>query len=442
MLLYLCLACVIYVATLAYFFTPSPFLDGSKFAKKNQSVVILVLGDIGRSPRMQNHALSLSQAGFKVQLIGYKGTEPHKSLMQDANIKYQFVPEVPAFLSHRPTWLFPIFGPLKVLHQVFFLLIILGYAVDPPAYLLIQNPPSIPSLALAQFFAYIRNARLVIDWHNLGYTILGLKLGASHPLVLIAMLYERICGRRAYAHLTVSDSMTSFLETEFGVSGRLKTLHDRPPAQFTAVNSQERLSFVRSCEALEDYVDSEDKLLVSSTSWTPDEDFQILLDALVAYDAHSGIKPRLFVVITGKGPLQRHYLGLIEGLSLTSVAIRCAWLRAEDYPKLLASADIGVSLHTSSSGLDLPMKIVDMFGCGLPVLAKRFSCIHELITEGLNGRTFTDSEDLTQCLTGLFIESEGQKHLSTLRTGVSQEGQRRWSDEWSKVAAPIFTKRQ
>jgi beta-1,4-mannosyltransferase len=37
-------------------------------------VQILVLGDIGRSPRMQYHATSIAKHGGRVQLIGYCGT--------------------------------------------------------------------------------------------------------------------------------------------------------------------------------------------------------------------------------------------------------------------------------------------------------------------------------------------------------------------------------
>lgn len=439
MIYYLLIACFLYIVTLAYFFTPSPFLPGSKFAKAHQSVAILVLGDIGRSPRIQYHASSLSKLGYKVQIIGYKGTQPHASVLGDKNIGYQFVPDVPEILAGRPAWLFPIIGPLKVLHQLFFLFLILGYAIDPPSYLLVQNPPSIPSLAVAQILCYLRNTRLVIDWHNLGYSILALKLGDAHPMVRISRVYERLLGRRAYAHFTVTDSMASFIKSEFKATGIIKTLHDRPPAQFVNLSAAERAQFLQTFEPLEGFHMNEDRLVVSSTSWTPDEDFQILLDALVEYDAQPG--PKLYVIITGKGPLKEHYLELIDKLKLSKVIVKCAWLSAEAYPKLLACADLGVSLHTSSSGMDLPMKVVDMFGCGLPVLALRFDCISELVIEGKNGRTFSDAQDLAELLAGLFETSQGEGHLEQLKNGAEEEGNRRWDQEWDEVASELFSKR-
>jgi len=36
-------------------------------------VAVIVLGDIGRSPRMQYHALSLCREGYDVELVGYGG---------------------------------------------------------------------------------------------------------------------------------------------------------------------------------------------------------------------------------------------------------------------------------------------------------------------------------------------------------------------------------
>ena len=42
-------------------------------------------------------------------------------------------------------------------------------------------------------------------------------------------------------------------------------------------------------------------------SWSPDEDFAILVEALAAYDATKAL-PRLVVIVTGKGPLREAFL--------------------------------------------------------------------------------------------------------------------------------------
>jgi beta-1,4-mannosyltransferase len=70
--------------------------------------------------------------------------------------------------------------------------------------------------------------------------------------------------------------------------------------------------------------------------------------------------------------MKEYYLNEIKKHRLQYVSILTMWLSAEDYSTLLGSADLGISLHSSSSGLDLPMKVVDMFGSGLPVCALKF----------------------------------------------------------------------
>lgn len=49
-----------------------------------------------------------------------------------------------------------------------------------------QNPPGLPCIAVAWVAGLWWGSKLIVDWHNYGYTIMSLSHGRSHPLVLVA----------------------------------------------------------------------------------------------------------------------------------------------------------------------------------------------------------------------------------------------------------------
>ena len=319
-----------------------------------------------------------------------------------------------------------------------------------------QNPPAIPSLHVAWAISRFLGARVLIDWHNYGWSILATTKGAAHPFVTAYRIYEQCWGSFcATAHLTVTDAMADELRgPEYGITSPIRTMHDRPTAIFQPILtvSQRRRTLARlfPTRSHEDtIIAGRTRLVVSSTSWTPDEDFRMLLDALVFYSnfwseyqsrpGQAGQAPRLLVVVTGRGPDREKYEALVQSLEdqgrLAGVEFMTAWLSIEDYASLLACADLGVCLHTSSSGVDLPMKVVDMFGAGIPVVAYGgYPSFKELVKEGVNGRGFTNVADLSNALTTL-LSAAGKKELARLREGAIREGSLRWDDEWDRVVA-------
>ena len=312
-----------------------------------------------------------------------------------------------------------------------------------------QNPPSIPTLVIAQSICFLRHTRLIIDWHNFGYSILALKLSSSHPMVRTSKLYELMFSRGATAHLCVTSAMARVLKDEFHLQAPIMPLHDRPVSHFQPTHSDDRAArlgaVLPSSESSAPILSGKTRLLVSPTSWTPDEDFSVLLKALCIYSdkaltTHPYL-PEILAIITGKGPQKAAYTSQIQTLEqqgkLEMARIRTAWLSIEDYATLLACADLGVSLHTSSSGVDLPMKVVDMFGAGLPVVGwDQYESWPELVTEGVNGQGFSSAEGLVEELIHLFAD-DGTR-LARLREGALVESKRRWDDEWDAVAGKLL----
>uniref|UniRef100_A0A8C0YHB5 ALG1 chitobiosyldiphosphodolichol beta-mannosyltransferase n=1 Tax=Cyprinus carpio carpio TaxID=630221 RepID=A0A8C0YHB5_CYPCA len=390
------------------------------------NVCVLVLGDIGRSPRMQYHALSLSRHGYNVTLIGFLGTKPHQDIIEDDRIDILPISELKGLTVGPKIFRYA----SKVIFQTFQLFYVL-MKIEDQGYILMQNPPGLPAIAVTWVASRFRGTQFIIDWHNYGYTIMALTHGQNHFIVKIAKWYEKLFGCFSDHNLCVTNAMREDLRKNWNIEAT--TLYDKPPPIFreTPLKLQHEL-FIRmgstylpfrpSPDVTKEYMEltaftertqtgavtrssGRPALLISSTSWTEDEDFSILLQALEEYEkfVEAGDKlPSLVCVITG-------------------------------------SADLGVCLHKSSSGLDLPMKVVDMFGCCLPVCAIHFQCLHELVKHEENGLIFKDSKELSEQFKLLFADfPSDQGKLGIFRKNLRESGQCRWDENWDQNVLPLI----
>lgn len=151
--------------------------------------------------------------------------------------------------------------------------------------------------------------------------------------VLKSIEYEATCAEMApYAHCSES-------------RGQLVTFHDRPPSHFRRLTPAERQAFFDRAPHLSPSPKGaqDRRLAVSSTSWTADEDFGLLLNALSrvakAYNQSAQPMASLLVVITGKGPMKAAFEDELNRRSnqerWQGVEVRFAWLESSDYPLLL-----------------------------------------------------------------------------------------------------------
>lgn len=103
-----------------------------------------------------------------------------------------------------------------------------------PRCIVLQNPPAIPTLALCWIASIFAKSDFIIDWHNYGYTILGLAAGQGSALVKVARQYEKWFGRCSNVNICVTNAMREDLRENWGISA--VTMYDRPPASFTATD--------------------------------------------------------------------------------------------------------------------------------------------------------------------------------------------------------------
>jgi len=369
------------------------------------TVAVVVMGDVGRSPRMVNHARELARNGFSPVLIGYRGRE------FDAPDGVRIVgldggrsaPRGSSGLG------FAIAAGLRM--SRIFLALFRALLREKPRVILVQNPPSFPTLTAAALAARWLGSGVVVDWHNYGFSLLALRLGDSHWLVRLARWYEFRAGRGARTHLCVSRAMRDDLWRR-GIDAEV--LYDWPwyvpPAR-----GGSQPGFIAVCPA----------------GWTSDEDIEMLLDALGLMRDTA-----LTVYITGEGVKRKDLEPRLLPLRAKGVLIDTGFLPETEYRALIGRAHLGLSLHRSSSGLDLAMKVVDLFGAGVPVCAFDYGgSVGEQIEDGVTGFLFRTAAELAALLSRLQSDAGG---LSVMRAAVRERWPVAWDAEWKRTALPAL----
>ena len=379
-------------------------------------VAVISLGDLGRIPRMQYHAYSLSKLDDvqEVSLIGYTG-ENCMQLVQNQDkikiIRFSVEDKIPSFISKIP-FIRTIAKGIMIVVQM--LLILFSLNLSTLNAIIIQNPPCTPAAVAAIFLSCFYRIKIVIDWHNLGFKMFEEKLGTRHIFVKVSKVLEFLIAHASTGHICVAQTMKVWLQDNMFIHPQV--VYDRPAHIFNRdgtdlqskhelfiklgltdsnlfprVNipirsyhgkssvstvSTEILSSSSSSSSGQSVVVSRGgdsaHVLVTSTSWTPDEDFPSLLEAMIQLDeklrawnesaiqkyavssssssssssfktGHNAIGSggggggggangyqRVLLLITGKGPLKEAFMARVQQLeangTFTYVAIRSLWL--------------------------------------------------------------------------------------------------------------------
>jgi beta-1,4-mannosyltransferase len=235
--------------------------------------------------------------------------------------------------------------------------------------------------------------------------------------------------------------MKKYLETsDFGLTN-VYTHYDKPGPQFSGrltdpmVKTQLESRLIKEGHLRRPFADY-DHIIVSSTSWTKDENFSLVLDSCPKWSTALGTQKAL-LFITGKGELRDQFVADFKKIELHNIDLSTAWLSPGDYPLILACATAGISVHTSTSGLDLPMKAVDMLGSECPVLALHFPALDELLGSD-GGLTFTTSQELADCLISVTCGPSATETVARFQKFASQWRKQTWKSEWTLNVWPVI----
>jgi beta-1,4-mannosyltransferase len=387
---------------------------------------VVVLSDLGQNPRMQRHARAWANLA-DVDLVGLHGSALEPGLETTPRLTIHRLRDgSAASRSRKSAGRFVFASALRaVAHAFASFRALMG--LPRPEVILVGNPPAVPALGVCWLVARLRGARFVIDWQDLSHRRAAAQLGESHRLVRSIARSERRWARRAQAHVAATQALADWLRREYGVQAAV--VYDRPlRAALAGVASSEPIA------------GSGAPLAVCPTSWGADEDFDLLLEALERADRSLTKGPktgRLTVLLTGTGELRGAFEARLARRQFTHVDVRVANI---DSHAAIAKADVGLCLHQSASGLDLPTVLSDLRAASVPVCVYDYApVLTEVLTKGHEGVTFGEPGELMTLLVSVAIgDTSVDSPLAKSRAWLAAHPAELWEDHWQTHMASVI----
>ena len=481
---------------------------------------VVVGGDMARSPRMQYHACSLRRLKGTFRTVALVGLDEGNRLCaeleqlektDEATIDQSHLlnpPEVPRHLKRLgwiATTLFRVVSHFArfsnaLLDVIGTKVIDGGMAIERCSLVIVQTPPAVPFVPLVllltrvqyalecswyytvllpllpfvashhqqqaslKFLHSPKRATVIIDWHNLGYTLLAIDNRPRFVVTIYRWCEQYLCSFADF-NVTVSCAMRKQLtnttpilaSSAFSIDPRLLVvLPDSAPRFFAPCSRSTFLSEVVPQEkelslTIPSWITSgrqRSLIVVSSTSWTADDDYSMVVKALSIFDGKLKSDPtmqdlRVWLVVTGKGASRKTFEEQVRQAKLSErIAVSTVYFQSyAAYAKMLGASDVGLCVHQSSSGLDLPMKCVDMFGCGLPVIALEYPALSELVNSE-TGWMFSTAEELSRILMSICpgIGGDLASTVLSMRRNVLAKHSRKWDESWDATLKPTILK--
>ncbi|MFA6165701.1 MAG: glycosyltransferase [Gemmatimonadaceae bacterium] len=368
---------------------------------------------------MLAHAAALLRAGHEVHLVGGTRTPLPYALQRASSLSVHSLDVGEASRGDGPAA--SLATGVRGIRLGWRMARVLLRDTPPPDLILVQTPPPLPTLPVAMAAARLRGARLLVDWHNLGWTLLALRFGSSHPLVHVMRWAEHFFGRRADGHLAVSALLARRLMT-LGLRD-VAVLHDGPSA-------------VRPFPPARNDLPDDPLVVVAPMGWTRDDDLPLLADALrqLTRRVDSAPAPRraLRLLVSGDGPLRAEWGPRLRAIGGVAIRVETPDVAVDDYPNLLAGSHLGLCVHRSASGLDLPMKIVELQTVGVPVLAlDDGSPLEEIVPPECGVVRYGTASGLAEQLYAALAEDhDGSDFLSGLTAQARRHTPVSWDDRW------------